>query len=110
MRVNPRSLLEVLSRVAVLHIVPRHVEFKLGPKVLEVLVERQVGAHLDARREPRLERPRPRDVPDRVAAAADNDERDVERSHERDARRVPCYSYARSISLGVNERAERISW
>ena len=101
---DARRLLEVLARVGVVHVVARDVELELGAKVLEVLVERQVAAHLDAARQARLERPRARDVANRVAAAADDDHGHVEGAHEGDALGVARHAQVERAELVARER------
>lgn len=87
---NERRLLQILLRVCIVHIIPRHIKLKLGSKVLEVLVERQIPPHLDSAGNARLVRPGSRDVSDGVTPATEDDQGDVEGSHEGDAGGVSC--------------------
>lgn len=91
-RSHALGLLEVLPRVGVLHVARRHVQLELGSKVLDVVVEGHVLLrHVLAACYARLVGPSASDVADRVAAAADDHEGDVEGAHEGDAVGVACF-------------------
>ena len=98
------NALEVRARVLVVHVVRRYVHLELGAVVLHVLVVRQQRIDLDARRDRRLVRPHARHVARRVAAAADDEQRQAERLDEGDAVGVSAHRQIEAAELILGQR------
>ena len=75
---QPRlDLVQVLWRVLVGHVGRADVQLEVGPEVLEVVVVGQLVGHVHVERHGRLVGPAARHVTDRVAAAAQQQQRQV---------------------------------
>jgi len=79
----------------------------VGAESRKVEEEERTRAELHAGSETRLERPRPCDVADRVAAAAEDEERQAKRLDELDAVGVACFQEGVLVSVLLSRRGTR---
>ena len=83
-------LIEILWRVLVGHVGRADVQLEVGPEVLEVVVVGQLVGDVHVERHGRLVGPAARHVPDCVAAATQQQERQVVPLDELDTLGVTC--------------------